>query len=130
MKDHENENVTSIFDAMVDGVYVIDENYNLEYMNDVMIKTFHEGIGLKCHQVIHQRPSVCPWCRGKEVFAGKTVRWEYHIQRMGKTYDLVEFPLRNAGDRISKVGIFRDITREKKARRGVKGLRRGLQTAV
>ena len=47
MFNNESKRVTSIFDAMVDGVYVIDEDYNLEYMNDIMCEDFGEGVGLK-----------------------------------------------------------------------------------
>ena len=46
MFNNESKKVTSIFDAMVDGVYVIDEDYNLEYMNDIMCKDFGQGVGL------------------------------------------------------------------------------------
>jgi len=114
MFNDESKKVTSIFDAMVDGVYVIDENYNLEYMNEVMCEDFGVGVGMKCHQVIQEREKACPWCRAGEVFAGKTIRWEYEIKKTGRLYDLVEFPLKNSDDRISKVSIFRDITQRKK----------------
>jgi two-component system NtrC family sensor kinase len=114
MFNNESKKVTSIFDAMVDGVYVIDEDYNLEYMNDIMCKDFGQGVGLKCHQVIQGKGRACPWCRAGEVFAGKTIRWEYEIKKTGKIYDLIEFPLKNSDDRISKVSIFRDITQRKR----------------
>ena len=114
MFNNESKKVTSIFDAMVDGVYVIDEDYNLEYMNDIMCKDFGQGVGLKCHQVIQGKGRACPWCRAGEVFAGKTIRWEYEIKKTDKIYDLIEFPLKNSDDRISKVSIFRDITQRKR----------------
>jgi len=114
MFNNESKNVTSIFDAMVDGVYVIDEDYNIEYMNDIMCEDFGEGVGLKCHQVIQGKGRTCPWCRAGEVFAGKTIRWEYGIKKTGRIYDLIEFPLKNSDDRISKVSIFRDITQRKR----------------
>jgi PAS domain-containing protein len=114
MFNNESKKVTSIFDAMVDGVYVIDEDYNLEYMNDIMCEDFGEGVGLKCHQVIQGKGRTCPWCRAGEVFAGKTIRWEYGIKKTGRIYDLIEFPLKSSDERISKVSIFRDITQRKR----------------
>ena len=75
MIDTESKKHASIFEAMVDGVYVIDSDYNVEYMNDVMIKDFGRGVGGKCYQTIHGRDEVCSWCRAKDILAGKSVRW-------------------------------------------------------
>jgi len=65
MHDMERKNLTTIFEAMVDGVYIVDDDFNIEHMNDEMIKHFGRGIGRKCFQVIHGRDEVCSWCRGK-----------------------------------------------------------------
>jgi len=109
-----SKRLTSIFEAMVDGVYVIDGDFNVEYINDVMIKAFGQGDGRKCYQIINGRDKICPWCRAKEVFAGKTIRWEHHTENLDQTYDLVEFPLKNEDGTLSKVSIYRDITQRKR----------------
>jgi len=110
MLDMERKNLTTIFEAMVDGVYIVDNDFNVEHMNDVMIKTFGRGIGRKCYQIIYGKDELCPWCRAKEVFAGNTIRWEHYIQNLDQTYDVIEFPLKNSDGTLSKVGIYRDIT--------------------
>jgi PAS domain S-box-containing protein len=109
MLDMEKTNLTTIFEAMVDGVYIADDDFNIEYMNNVMIKNFGRGIGKKCYQIIYGRGEVCPWCRAKEVFAGKTIRWEHYIPNLDQLYDFTEFPLKNSDGTLSKVGIYRDI---------------------
>ena len=114
MVNNERKRVTSIFEAMVDGVYIIDGDFNVEYMNDVMVRAFGQGDGRKCYQIINRRDEVCPWCRAEEVFAGKTLRWEHHVENLEQTYDLIEFPLRNEDGTVSKVSIYRDITQSKK----------------
>jgi len=114
MINNESRKLATNFEAMVDGVYVIDGDFNVEYINDVMIKIFGQGSGRKCYQIISKRDKVCPWCRAKEVFAGKTIRWEHYIEDLDKTYDLIEFPLRNEDGTVSKVSIYRDITQRKK----------------
>jgi hypothetical protein len=43
MTGGEQKEPTSILEAMVDHVYVVDHDFNLLYMNDVMIKTFGQG---------------------------------------------------------------------------------------
>jgi len=120
MLDMDRKNLTTIFEAMVDGVYIVDNDFNVEHMNDVMIKTFGRGIGRKCYQIIYGKDTVCPWCKAKDVFAGKTTRWEHYIQSLDQTYDVIEFPLKNSDGTLSKVGIYRDITLRAKSEEKIK----------
>jgi PAS domain S-box-containing protein len=106
--------ITSTFESILDGIYIVDDNYNVEYMNDAMIKDYGKGIGRKCYKQFHGMQKACPWCRTKDVFAGKTVRWENYDKKLGKIFDVIEFPLKNEDGTISKVGIFRNITEAKK----------------
>lgn len=110
----ERKEPASVLEAMVDQVYVIDHDFNLIYMNDVMIKNFGQGIGKKCYQIINRRDERCQWCRAEAVFGGKTIRWERYVPSLDQTYEIVEFPLKNLDGSFSKVGIFRDITQRKK----------------
>ena len=109
MLDIERKNLTTIFEAILDGVYIVDDDFNMEYMNNVMIKNFGRGIGKKCYQIIYGRDAVCSWCKAKGVFAGKTIRWEHYIPNLDQVYDFIEFPLKNSDGTLSKVGIYRDI---------------------
>ena len=122
MGERESKKFASIFEAMVDGVYVIDDDFNVEYMNDEMMKNFGQGTGRKCYQVIHHKDEVCTWCRANEVFEGKTIRWEQYIENLDQTYDFTEFPLKNSDGTISKVSIYRDITQRKKSEERIKTL--------
>jgi two-component system NtrC family sensor kinase len=122
MMDDERKRLLSIFDSMVDGVYVTDSDLNVEYMNEVMINDFGEGLGRKCYQVIQRKDEVCPWCTTKEVFEGKSIRWEHYNERLDRIFDLVEFPLKHSDGTISKVSIFRDITQSKKSEEDYKRL--------
>lgn len=115
MIDKEIHKFAPILDALIDGIYMVDEDLNIEYMNKAMIKEFSEGVGKKCYQVLHKKDELCPWCRAREVFAGRTVSWQHQISSTDRTYDLVEFPLRNSDGTASKVSIFKDITEKKQA---------------
>jgi len=114
MTNEESQRLISILDAIEDGMYIIDADYTLEFMNKAMVRDFGEGIGKKCYQVINNSDEICPWCRAKEVFEGETIRWEQHVPGVDRTYDLLEQPLENADGTISKLSICRDITQRKK----------------
>jgi PAS domain S-box-containing protein len=116
MIDERSKELLSFFDTVMESVYVIGEDFIVEYMSAPMIEKFGHGTGRKCHQLLHDSEQICSWCRAKEVFAGQSVRWEQHIAKRDKTFDLVELPLRNSDGTISKITFFRDITEEIRAK--------------
>ncbi len=111
----ERDRLTSVFEAMEDGVYIVSQDYDIEYVNPVLTAEFGPPDGRKCYAYFHDREAVCSWCKNQDVFAGKTVRWEWYSGKNDRTYDLIDTPLRNADGTISKLEIFRDITERKRA---------------
>jgi PAS domain S-box-containing protein len=109
----EKNNLSNILKAMEDGVYVVDQNFNIEYANQVLVDSFGEYKNKKCYQFFHDRDDICPWCKNDEVFSGKTVRWEWTSSKNLKTYDLIDTPIYNTDGTISKLEIFRDITKNR-----------------
>ncbi len=83
-------------------------------INPVLVKEFGEYEGRKCYEYFHSRTTSCPWCKIQDVLNGETVRWEWKSERNNKTYNLIDTPIRNADNTISKLEIFRDITEHKK----------------
>lgn len=106
----ERDNFVNILNSMEDDIYIVDEQYNIEYSNTALRKHFGETQGKKCFEYINGRKEICPWCRIHEVAEGKTVRWEWHSVKNNKTYDLISTPLKNPNGCISKMQIFRDVT--------------------
>jgi two-component system NtrC family sensor kinase len=100
-----------ILDAMEDGIYIIRNDYTIEFMNRAMIDMFGEGVGKKCYEVVNSSEVLCPWCRAKEVFEnGKSIHQEIYMPREGKTFRIIELPIKNADGSHSKLNIYRDIT--------------------
>ncbi len=110
----ERDNLKNIFEAMEDGVYIVTQEYDIQYVNPVLIKDFGAYETRKCYEYFHDRTEVCPWCKATDVFAGKTVRWQWHSLKNQRDYDLIDSPLLNPDGTISKLEIFRDITEFKK----------------
>jgi len=111
----ERDNFINILDSMEDGIYIVDQNYDIQYVNPILKKDFGPYEERKCYEYFHDRREVCPWCKNKEVFEGKTVRWEWYSFKNQKTYDLIDTPLRNLDGSTSKLEIFRDITERKQS---------------
>ena len=115
-----NSQMISIFQAMQDNVYIIKDDYSVEFMNDSMVKDFGEAKGEKCYLVLNQSDEVCPWCRAKEVFGGGTIRREIYLPKVDKTYYVLEMPLKNQDGTVLKLGLCRDITQRKKREEKIK----------
>jgi two-component system NtrC family sensor kinase len=105
--------ITAILNAFEDGIYVMNKDLVVEFMNSAMIAEFGEGVGKKCHQLTNQSEEKCPWCLSDEVFAGNTVRREVYVPTVDKTYYLTEIPFKNADGTLAKLSIYHDISKEK-----------------
>ena len=130
----ERDNLTSILESMEDGVYIVGQQYDIQYVNSVLKKDFGPSEGRKCYEYFHDLDDACPWCKNPDVFAGNTVHWEWHSTKNQRTYDLVDTPLKNPDGSISKLEIFHDITERKAAQealeRKIEELRRFNEMAV
>ncbi len=98
-------------DAFEEGIYIVNEDYTVEYMNKFMINYFGEGVGKKCYQVITGRDKPCNWCEhGQVIGNGESHRSEVFIESVEKTFDVTELPVSNRDGSRSKLSIYRDIS--------------------
>ncbi|HEA67176.1 MAG TPA: PAS domain S-box protein [Desulfobacterales bacterium] len=105
------QELSIIFEAMADGIYIVKPDYTIQFMNKAMVKNFGDGTGKPCYRVVNRRDEKCPWCRAADIFEeGATIHRELYIPIVDKTYDLTELPWTNAGGEVSKLAIFHDIT--------------------
>ena len=110
----EKDNLVNVLNSMEDGVYIIDEQCDIEYANPTLVRRFGPFQGKKCYEYFHNRTKVCPWCKNQEVFSGETLRWEWHASKGGRTYDVIDTLVRRSDGRVSKLQILRDITERKR----------------
>ena len=106
----EHSHLMGIMDSIPYAVYIVDQYFNIQYVNPVIKKDFGEVKGRKCYQYFHDKTQKCPWCKNKEVFAGKSVTWEFYAVKTDKYYELFDTPFENPDGSISKFEIFHDIS--------------------
>ena len=108
------QELANVLDAMEDGIYITREDYTVEFMNRAMIERFGEGVGKKCYQVINGGEVMCPWCQAREVFEnGESTHSEVYMPRLDRTYRIIEVPIKNLDGSLSKLNIYRDITKRR-----------------
>jgi len=123
----QRDSLMNILESMADGIYIINQDYDIEYANQTLIKEFGPVDGRKCYEYLPGRKDVCPNCKNKELLNGKSVRWQWYSPKNQKTYDLIDTPLKNPDGSISKLEIFRDITDYKKAEEALRKARDKLE---
>jgi len=103
----------AIINAIHDGIYVVNQDYVLEFMNPTMIRDFGPGLGERCHRVINNSDQKCPWCKAEAVFTGKSLYQEIHMPAIDRTYNVFDMPMDNPDGSVLKLSICRDITQRK-----------------
>jgi len=99
-----------IFSQMDDLIYVADQHYRIEMMNEKLARRSGEkGIGQPCYEVVRNRHEVCPDCSFQEVRKGDVVRKRIKSEVDGRYYDVLNIPLVNDDGSVSKLTILRDV---------------------
>lgn len=114
----EKEKLNTLLANMPDGVVIENRNFEIEYANEPLIKTFGNVIGKKCYRAFIGRDKPCPVCPVKEILIKKknirTMKYEA-VDRYGNIYELIASPIKNPDGTTSILEVARNITEEKKA---------------
>lgn len=119
---NERKRLENTLNSMHDGVYIVNQNYDIEYANPAMQKLFGLPESKKCYEYLCDSDKPCSWCKFADVLNGDVVRWEYKAKN-GRIYDALDAPLVNPDTgAISKLKIIRDMTDIKHAQEEVRNL--------
>jgi len=111
--------------AIVDGfdglIYVVSEDFTIQYVNAQLIdKVGRDAVGKPCHQVLHNRATICPFCVHEQVFNGETVRFEIKNPGDNIWYYSVNSPIHHVDGSISLLAMVTDIQARKTAELSLK----------
>jgi PAS domain S-box-containing protein len=112
----QRDQIANILNSMADGIYIVNQQYDIEFVNPALETQFGAVERRKCYQYLHDREEPCPWCKNEAVLdEGKTASLEWFSEKTGRTYDQMHIPFKNADGSISRLEVFRDITNRKRA---------------
>ncbi|MGB5684510.1 MAG: ATP-binding protein [Candidatus Electrothrix sp.] len=113
----ERDNFAHLLRSMEDGCYIVNQQYDLQFVNHALAADFGLWQERKCYAYFHNSLEPCSWCKNDQVFSGKTVHWEWCSKRNGKTYDIIETPMAGQDGSVWKLLMLRDITERIKSER-------------
>jgi PAS domain S-box-containing protein len=113
----------TVFDAIRDGMTVLDCEFNIVQVNPWMEKTYAPQmplVGKKCYQAYQKRQSPCPQCPAVPTLATGEAHSQvvpYPLEdNLVRWIDLSAFPLKNpSGAVVGIVEYVKDITQRKQA---------------
>ena len=111
----EQEKMLAAFKSIDDGIYIINRQYRLEYINPAMEIRFGPIDGRTCYQYFNGLDHACPWCRQEAVLADGTARWEWYHKKFQRHFDTMATPIENPDGSISVLHILRDVTGTKQS---------------
>ena len=108
------------FDAVTNGIIIIDRNYRILRVNKHTLKRFGVGfkdlIGKKCFEALEHRDKLCERCSVSDVFTTKKSAFlEKENKYTKRLFQLRAFPIFNeAREVVGAVELANDITEEKR----------------
>lgn len=105
------ESLELVLANMNEGIMVVNEKYQIEYMNQSLRAHFGNQIGKKCYQTISHQHYPCHLCPVREIikkhhrYFDTTIRDEH-----SQVYEIEAFPIRDRDGHKKVVEIVRDIT--------------------
>ena len=111
---NERDRLRAIFENLVDGVFITDRHFRIEFMNQDLLYQFGDGIGKKCHEFFGLSPTNCLQCHEGMGAFGPPQRLEWTSLATRSTYDMLVSPLPNPDGTNSRLHLLRDVTEQKK----------------
>jgi len=115
----ERKRFQQILDVFPYGIYIVDKDHHIEYVNTALRIEFGEPKRLKCYEYFHELSEPCAWCQNETVFQRAIVRWDWHSPKNDRDYELVDIPLENEDGTISKLEVFHDKTERVRAEKAL-----------
>ncbi len=128
----------NIFDAVEEGICVLDNDLNILRINSWINHFFTHGvspIGKKCHLVYKNLPERCPTCPSLNTIETGSINQEvfrvHDNNGRAVWFDLTSYPLKNSeGKIIGVIHSVKDITRRKLAEQKLLTINKNLEQRV
>lgn len=107
-------------DEIGEGLFIVDSNHRVEYMNQTMINWFGDQTGETCYSAVAGLQAHCDHCELDSVVGqGKIVHYSPETPE-GQHFEIVGTPIKNRDGSTSKLEVIRDITKRKESEKEIR----------
>ena len=100
-------------DKLEIGIFVVDDDFKIRYMNNTVEKWFGNQIGKICYSSIANLNEPCSYCKLHEVIE-KNAKVFYEPRTPdGRSFDIVATSIKNTDGTVSKMEVIRNVTEQK-----------------
>ncbi|UCH50540.1 MAG: hypothetical protein JSV54_05835 [Chloroflexota bacterium] len=111
--EDERNKLLNIIDSMADGILVTGPDFEIRFMNSVMVKDFGDGIGLPCYKHLHKLDVPCEQCMIPKVINNKEIgKWACGLGD-SRAYEIVAAPYIDIDGVVCQLSIFRKVAGSK-----------------
>ena len=132
--ENERKQFISMFDGIDEVVYVADPHtHEILYMNDPAKKHWGDGAGKKCHKVLQNLDSPCPFCTNDRIFGDNTgvpYIWEFQNTVNQRWYRCIDKAIHWPDGRTVRFEIAIDINDRKMANQELAKTNKDLEEAI
>lgn len=116
--DYSREELELLLLNMPAGVAIEDENYEIVYMNEFMIRVFGNNIGRKCYETVAGRGTPCETCAIDEIINKGVDRFKYTAAGVGgRLFEITAAPLHRPDGSRLVIEIASEVTEQKELER-------------
>ncbi len=116
--DYSKEELELLLLNMPAGVAIENENYELVYMNEFLIRMFGNGVGKKCYEVFSGRCEPCEICGVKEILHKGVDQFIYTAtDKYERIFDITAAPLHLPDGSRLVIEISNEVTEQEELER-------------
>jgi len=114
--EENNYNFEQYLDAIdkIDiGIFVVDEDYRVRYMNNTMVKWFGDQTNTICYSSVAGLSEPCSYCKLSEVIQENKKAIYEPSTPDGQSFEIVATSIKNSDGTTSKMEVIRNISAKK-----------------
>lgn len=109
----ERDKFESMLSAMDQGMHIVNKQYEIEFQNNVLRKTFDDTVGARCYEVYRNRNEPCEKCLMQEAIKKQALQRVGEISLGGRYYQQCYAPFVDMDGEAKVLVLLDDITEEK-----------------
>ena len=109
-KNNELQQYLNVIDDIKIGLFIVDPDYKVQYMNNTMVEWFGDQQNKICYKSVAGLEEPCPYCKIQDVIElGQKVQYNPQTPD-GQMFDIISAPIHNKDGSVSKMEVIRNVT--------------------